>query len=78
MEYFETASARIPRLGVGTWQNTGRRCRETVQEALDLGYRHIDTAQAYENEEAVGAGIAAADVPREEIFLTTKLWRSNL
>lgn len=78
MEYFETASARIPTLGVGTWQNTGRRCRETVQEALDLGYRHIDTAQAYENEEAVGAGIAAADVPRDEIFLTTKLWRSNL
>lgn len=78
MEYFEGPTARIPKLGLGTWQNTGRQCQRTVETALELGYRHIDTAQAYENEEAVGAGIAAADVPRDEMFLTTKLWRSNL
>lgn len=78
MEYYEGQTAQIPKLGVGTWQNTGRRCRQSVEDALELGYRHIDTAQAYENEAAVGAGIAAATVPRDEIFLTTKLWRSNL
>ncbi len=78
MEHFEGPTAHIPKLGLGTWQNTGRQCQRTVEDALDLGYRHIDTAQAYDNEEAVGAGIAASTVPRDEIFLTTKLWRSNL
>lgn len=78
MPYVEVGDARIPALGLGTWQNTGSQCAETVQMALDMGYRHIDTAQMYDNEEEVGKGLAAADVNREAVFLTTKIWRSNL
>jgi len=78
MEYVEAGGARIPKLGLGTWQNTGPTCTETVRTALELGYRHVDTAQVYDNEAAVGEGIAAADVDREDLFLTTKVWRSNL
>ncbi|WP_276282729.1 aldo/keto reductase [Halorussus caseinilyticus] len=78
MEYVETGAARIPKVGLGTWQNTGSDCAETVRTALDVGYRHVDTAQVYDNEAAVGEGIARSDVDREEVFLTTKVWRSNL
>lgn len=74
----DVQGASIPKLGLGTWQNTGEQCAETVQTALELGYRHIDTAQAYDNEQQVGRGLAAADVDREHVFLTTKVWRSNL
>jgi len=69
----------MPMLGLGTWQNEDHeQCAESVQTALELGYRHIDTAQAYRNEDAVGEGIAAADASREEIFLATKVWISRL
>jgi diketogulonate reductase-like aldo/keto reductase len=78
MEYVEAGGAEIPALGLGTWQNTGETCTRTVREALEMGYRHVDTAQVYDNEAAVGEGLAAADVPREDVFLTTKVWRSNL
>jgi 2,5-diketo-D-gluconate reductase B len=71
-------AAGIPVLGLGTWQLTGRRCRDRVADALAIGYRHIDTAEAYENHEAVAEGIRGADVDREEIFLTTKLWTDHL
>ncbi len=63
----------VPALGFGTWQITGRECEEAVRDALDIGYRHIDTARAYENEAEVGAGLAGGAVAREEIFLTTKI-----
>ncbi|PGF18434.1 aldehyde oxidoreductase [Natrinema sp. CBA1119] len=73
-----TASG-MPMLGLGTWQNDDAdQCAESVRTALETGYRHIDTAQAYGNEEAVGDGIAAADIDREDVFLATKLWHSNL
>jgi diketogulonate reductase-like aldo/keto reductase len=66
-------------LGLGTWQNDDHdACAESVETALNMGYRHIDTAQAYRNEDAVGEGIAAADVDRDEMFLATKIWISNL
>jgi 2,5-diketo-D-gluconate reductase B len=69
----------MPMLGLGTWQNTdAEQCAESVRTALDVGYRHIDTAQIYRNEDAVGEGLAAADVEREEVFLATKVWTSNL
>jgi diketogulonate reductase-like aldo/keto reductase len=69
----------MPMLGLGTWQNDDAdQCAESVRTALEAGYRHIDTAQAYENESAVGDGIAAADVDRDDIFLATKVWISNL
>jgi 2,5-diketo-D-gluconate reductase B len=78
MEYVAAGGARIPAIGLGTWQNTGAKCAETVETALELGYRHVDTAQAYDNERRVGEGLAASSVDREDVFLTTKLWRSNL
>ncbi len=66
-------------LGLGTWQNDDPdTCADTVETALDEGYRHVDTAQAYGNEEAVGRGIEAADVDREDVFLATKVWIDNL
>lgn len=69
--------AGIPALGLGTWQLTGEDCARTVREALALGYRHVDTAQAYENEAEVGRGLREAGVPRDEVFLASKLWFGN-
>ena len=63
----------MPALGFGTWQLTGDDAREGTRHALELGYRQIDTAQAYGNEREVGEGIEASGVPRDEIFLTTKI-----
>ncbi|MFB6251226.1 MAG: aldo/keto reductase [Halobellus sp.] len=69
----------MPIFGLGTWQNDDpAACANTVKTALEAGYRHIDTAQAYGNERAVGQGLAAADVDREEVFLATKVWIDNL
>ncbi|MEF8774551.1 MAG: aldo/keto reductase, partial [Halobacteriales archaeon] len=78
MTHVDAGDASIPKLGLGTWQLTGPGAAETVRAALELGYRHVDTAQAYDNERQVGEGIRRSDVDREEVFLTTKLWRSNL
>jgi 2,5-diketo-D-gluconate reductase B len=72
-------AGEMPMLGLGTWQNDDHdECAASVRTALEMGYRHIDTAQAYRNERAVGEGLAAADVDREEVFLATKVWISNL
>lgn len=68
----------VPALGFGTWQLTGPACRRGVAQALDLGYRHIDTAQVYDNEEKVGRGLQDSGLDRDEVFLTTKVWRSNV
>jgi diketogulonate reductase-like aldo/keto reductase len=67
----------IPALGLGTWRLTGAACERAVGEALELGYRHLDTAQAYGNEHEVGDAIAASEVDREDIFLTSKLVNGN-
>jgi 2,5-diketo-D-gluconate reductase B len=74
----ETTRLRIPRIGLGTWQLRGADAQRAVEGAIGLGYRHIDTAAMYGNEEPVGAGIAACGLPREEIFLTTKVWWTEL
>jgi 2,5-diketo-D-gluconate reductase B len=67
------------RLGLGTYQNSDpERCASTVAQALEVGYRHIDTAQMYGNEAAVGEGIRRADVPREDVFVATKVHPENL
>jgi 2,5-diketo-D-gluconate reductase B len=68
----------IPALGLGTWRLSGREGGDAVRAALEIGYRHIDTAQMYENESDVGAALKASGVPRGEIFLTTKLWSDSL
>jgi 2,5-diketo-D-gluconate reductase B len=67
----------IPRIGLGTWLLDGREATEGVRDALEIGYRHIDTARAYGNEAEVGAAIAASGVDRREIFLTTKIGPSD-
>lgn len=72
------AGVDIPKLGLGTWPMKGETCSEIVAEAIRLGYRHIDTAEMYGNEEAVGAGIRAAGVAREALFVTTKVWHDHL
>lgn len=66
--------ASIPALGFGTFRIDEANTARMVKEVLGLGYRHIDTAQIYGNEAAVGAGLAAAGVPRRDVFLTTKVW----
>jgi len=72
-------SSEMPMLGLGTWKNSDpETCAESVATALETGYRHIDTAQAYGNEAAVGDGIEQAAVDRDEIFLATKIWIDNL
>ena len=63
----------VPKLGFGTFRLPGADCREGVRDALEIGYRHIDTARGYENEREVGQGIAQSGVAREEIWLTTKV-----
>lgn len=68
---------QVPALGFGTWQLRGEACVHGVEHALSLGYRHIDTAQAYENEAEVGRAIKNSGVPREEIFLVTKVRPEN-
>ncbi|MEP5624939.1 MAG: aldo/keto reductase, partial [Hyphomicrobiales bacterium] len=67
----------IPQVGLGVWQTPNETADAAVQAALNGGYRHIDTASVYENEEGVGKGINGSDVAREDIFLTTKLWNDT-
>src|SRR6201747_195070 len=77
MEFIEANGAKIPAIGLGTWELRGRACARLVEQAIKLGYRHIDTAQAYENEREVGEGLRASGVRREEIFVTTKVWTTH-
>lgn len=74
MKTITNQGLRMPALGLGTWPMLGEECRDAVTRAIDLGYRHIDTAWRYENEAAVGAGIAAAGIAREALHVTTKVW----
>lgn len=74
MPVVHSHTARIPNPGFGTFQLTGDTCRDMVTRALEVGYRHLDTAQMYDNEAAVGAAVREAGLPRDEIFLTTKVW----
>lgn len=68
----------IPKLGYGTWQRRGQECVDRVRDALEIGYRHIDTARMYDNETEVGTGVRTSGVPREEVFVTTKVWYDSL
>ncbi len=68
----------VPALGLGTYQLKGDTCREAVRHALNIGYRHIDTAEMYGNEAAVGQGVQDADIDRDTVFLTTKVWHTHL
>ena len=77
MLFVEANGARIPALGLGTWELSGRACGRVVEQALRLGYRHIDTAQVYDNEREVGDGLRGSGVRRDDIFLTTKVWTNH-
>src|SRR6204780_1690898 len=78
MENLQTQGISLPRLGLGTFRLQGDPCRAAVEGALTLGYRHIDTAEMYGNEEAIGAAIAASKVARKDLHVTTKVWNENL
>jgi 2,5-diketo-D-gluconate reductase B len=69
--------ARIPPVGLGTWELRGRACARIVEQALRLGYRHVDTAQMYDNEREIGDGVRASGVKRDDVFVTTKIWPSH-
>jgi 2,5-diketo-D-gluconate reductase B len=73
----EAKGARIPLIGLGTWDLRGRVCARVVEQALRLGYRHVDTAEMYDNEREVGEGLRASGVRRNEVFVTTKIWPSH-
>jgi diketogulonate reductase-like aldo/keto reductase len=77
MQVIEANGASIPAIGLGTWELRGRNCARVVEQALKLGYRHIDTAQIYENEREVGEGFRSSGVPREQMFITTKVWTTH-
>src|ERR1700758_2092295 len=74
----EANGARIPAVGLGTWDLRGSVCVRIVEAALRLGYRHIDTAEIYGNEREVGEGLRASGLPRDEVFITTKVWQNHL
>src|SRR6516165_3747460 len=69
--------ARIPAIGLGTWDLRRRTCARMVEQALRLGYRHIDTAEMYGNEREVGDGLRASGIGRDDVFITTKAWPSH-
>jgi 2,5-diketo-D-gluconate reductase B len=78
MDHLQTQGISLPRLGLGTYRMQGDVCRAAVESALALGYRHIDTAEMYGNEEAIGAAIVSSGVARKELHVTTKVWVENL
>ena len=78
MEYVTLNNGiKMPKLGYGVYQVSNEECERCVLDAISVGYRSIDTAQAYGNEEAVGTAISKCSVPREELFITTKVWITN-
>jgi 2,5-diketo-D-gluconate reductase B len=78
LEHLQTQGISLPRLGLGTFRMQGDVCRAAVESALGLGYRHIDTAEMYANEDAIGAALASSGVTRGDLHITTKVWNENL
>ncbi|WP_062010968.1 aldo/keto reductase [Aureimonas sp. AU4] len=78
MKIIEASGARIPAIGLGTYQLRGETCANIVTEAIEVGYRHIDTARMYGNEREVGEGIRASGIERDKLFVTTKIWHDSI
>ncbi len=78
MHTLDLHGARMPALGLGTWQLSGSACESAVRLALDIGYRHIDTAEMYGNEAEIGRALAASKIDRSSVFITTKIWSNHL
>ena len=78
MDYLKLPNGRtMPALGLGTWDLRGGACLSAVKEALAMGYRHIDTAEMYGNEEEIGQALISSGTPRNELFITTKVWTNH-
>lgn len=78
MQFKTIQDTDVPEIGLGTYKLYGKECKKTVMKALDIGYRMVDTAQMYKNEAEIGDAIRTSHVDREDIFLTTKVWHTNL
>lgn len=78
MKHIDINHEQIPALGLGTFSLKSQTCQEAVADAIAIGYRHIDTAKAYENEQDVGQGIRHSGIDRDELFITTKIWYTDL
>jgi len=78
MQYKNIQGIEVPEIGLGTHKLHEKECTNAVRMALDIGYRHIDTAQMYKNEREIGEALNVSTAPREDIFLTTKIWHTNL
>lgn len=78
MQFKTAKGVKVPEIGLGTHRLYGNECKKTVRDALEIGYRHFDTAQIYKNEKEVGDAIYSSGIDREDIFLTTKVWHTNL
>lgn len=74
----EIQGVQVPRIGLGTWDLSGAEAERAVESALELGYRHIDTAEMYRNESEIGRALRRASIPREELFLVSKVWSNHL
>ena len=78
MKYIDINHEQVPALGFGTFALKEKACQEAIADAIAIGYRHIDTAKSYENEQDVGQGIRDSGVDRDELFITTKIWYTDL
>ena len=78
MKFIDFKGTKMPALGLGTFSLTGDACVKGVNDAIAMGYRHIDTAEMYKNEDEVGQGIKDNGIDREELFITTKVWHTHL
>ena len=78
MQFKNIQGVDVPEIGLGTFKLFGKECVNTVKLAINIGYRHIDTAQSYKNEREVGEAIKKSHVDREELFVTTKIWHTHL
>src|SRR3990167_2148551 len=71
-------STKIPQVGLGLWLNKNKKkCIQSVEDALEAGYRHFDTAQIYKNEQFLGEALRESKMPRKDLFITTKIWNDN-
>ena len=78
MKYLTLGSSNVPAIGMGTYRLKGQPAIDIIRKAIGIGYRHLDTAQLYDNEKEVGTAIIESGIERNEIFLTTKVWPTNL
>ncbi len=78
MQHKSIQGIDVPEIGLGTYKLYGKECMKTVTDAISMGYRHIDTAQMYKNEKEIGDAIYGSGIDREEFFITTKIWHTNL